>query len=127
MRRSGLFLIEIVIVILFFAVSAAVCMRIFAAAKITSDRAQKLDNAVQIAQNAAEFYKNSGGDLDVTATKLGAKVEDGSVTLVLDGGLTLALVPDNAKSDEDASFCDVSVLNADGDTVFAVTAAVLGD
>jgi hypothetical protein len=34
--RSGLFLIEMVLVILFFSICAAVCMRVFAAARQTA-------------------------------------------------------------------------------------------
>lgn len=126
MRRSGLFLIELIIVILFFAVSSAVCMHIFASAKLTADRAKKLDTAVEAAQNAAELYKDCGGDLSAAAKRLGAKVDGDSAALTLDGGLTLTLVPDASKSDENASFCDVSVFGTDGKIIFAVTAAALG-
>ena len=123
MKRSGLFLIEIVIVIFFFAVSSAVCMRIFAAAKLTTDRARELDSASLAVQNAAEVYK-ACGDMRETARRLGAELlDDGSARQRLDGGLTLTLRHDIELSDEFAAFCSIEVLRGD-ETITAVSASV---
>ncbi len=61
--RSGLFLIEMVLVNLFFSICAAVSMRVFAAALQTADRSRYLSAAVLAAESAAECWKSSKGDL----------------------------------------------------------------
>lgn len=58
--KSGLFLMELVIVILFFSISAAVCMRIFSTAKIKSDNSRDISNASVATQSCAESFKVYG-------------------------------------------------------------------
>jgi type II secretory pathway pseudopilin PulG len=125
MRRSGLFLIELVIVILFFAVSCTICVRIFAAAKLFSDRARRLDTAVAAAQNAAELYKNSGGSLAQTAGLLGAELSGGTATLDAGDGLTLVMADAGTADDNPATYCEIKVIDPEGETVFGITAAAL--
>ena len=125
MRRSGLFLIELVIVILFFAVSCTVCVRIFAAAKLLSDRAQRLDTAVAAAQNAAELYKNCGGSLADTAGQLGALLTDGKATLDAGDGMTLVMTESGTDGGNLASYCEITVIGPEGETMFGITAASL--
>ena len=55
---SGLFLLELMISIAFFAIAATGCVQIFARAHSLSEQAEKLDQAVSIAQNLTE--ENSG-------------------------------------------------------------------
>ena len=51
---SGLFLLELMISIVFFALAAAGCVQIFAKAHTMSMQAEKMDLAVSIAQSLAE-------------------------------------------------------------------------
>ena len=55
---SGLFLLELMISIAFFAIAAAGCAQIFARAHSLSAQAERLDQAVSIAQSLTE--ENSG-------------------------------------------------------------------
>ena len=55
---SGLFLLELMISITFFAIAAAGCVQIFARAHSLSKQEERLDQAVSIAQNLTE--ENSG-------------------------------------------------------------------
>ena len=55
---SGLFLLELMISIAFFAIAAAGCVQIFAKAHSLSGQAERLDQAVSIAQSLTE--ENSG-------------------------------------------------------------------
>ena len=57
-RGSSLFLLELMISIVFFAIAAAGCVQVFAKAHTMSTRAEKLDQAVSIAQSLIE--ENSG-------------------------------------------------------------------
>lgn len=65
--RSGLFLMEMIIVILFFSICAAICVSAFAKARVTADSSKSLNDAVIQTSNTAEAYKAAGGDLQKTA------------------------------------------------------------
>lgn len=53
-RGSSLFLLELMISIVFFAIAAAGCVQVFAKAHTLSTEAEKLDQAVSIAQSLIE-------------------------------------------------------------------------
>lgn len=55
--RAGLFLIELIIAIVFFAVASAICIQLFVKAHLISARSSDLGAASLIAQNYAEEYK----------------------------------------------------------------------
>lgn len=65
--KSGLFLMEMIIVILFFSICSAVCVSIFAKARIMADDSRDLNNAVIRSSNIAEVYKAASGELSKTA------------------------------------------------------------
>lgn len=62
--RSGLFLLELMIVILFFAVTSAVCVNLFVQAHLTSTAGGELTAATREVQSAAEWLKAADGDLE---------------------------------------------------------------
>jgi len=64
---SGLFLIELLFGLLIFALTAAVCLQIFVGSHRISNESNRLNHAVVMAQNGAECFKASGGDLRDTA------------------------------------------------------------
>lgn len=59
--KSGLFLIELIIAIVFFAISSAVCMQLFAKAHMISQTSRDLNTAVICAQNVAEAFCATNG------------------------------------------------------------------
>ena len=68
--KSALFLMELIIVILFFALTSAVCMRVFIKAHDVAHETESANYAVLWADNAAEcFYEfgNNGQD-KITST-----------------------------------------------------------
>ena len=73
--KTPLFLMELIIMLLVFAVSAAVCLRVFAGAKQISEDSARLDAAVIQAQTAAEYWKTNHGDLEETAKDMGVLSE----------------------------------------------------
>ena len=128
MRQSGLFLIELIIVILFFSISAAICMRIFAVSKIASDNANQLNSAVEASQNAAECFKSSNGSFDRAVGLLGAELTDkNTAVLALQNGLILTMTVNETKSTAYSSLCDIAVHDSEGAEVFTITAAALTD
>ena len=75
--RSGLFLLELMIVILFFAVTSAICMNLFVQAHLTSAAGSELTSAVREAQSVAELFKAADGDLKRLAESLDVRPIDG--------------------------------------------------
>lgn len=55
--RSSLFLIELMLAVLFFSLSSAVCVQMFAHAHQLSQSAHALQHAIQAADNAAELLQ----------------------------------------------------------------------
>ena len=72
--RKNLLLPELIIVILFFSLAAAGCVKLFASAYEDSNFSRDLTTAVIEAQNAAECFKTAGGDLEETARLFGGSV-----------------------------------------------------
>jgi len=63
--KSGLFLIELIISIAFFAVSSAICVQLFAQAHTLSSKSGDINMAVTSAQSAAEYFKASAASLSL--------------------------------------------------------------
>lgn len=62
--RSTLFLMEMIIAVCFFAVTAAICTQVFVKAHILTGRTSELNQAVLHAENAAEAFRSSDGDFE---------------------------------------------------------------
>lgn len=58
-RRSGIFLTELMIAILLFALASALCVRIFARAQQISTQAQELSEGVNRCSSAAELLRSA--------------------------------------------------------------------
>ena len=71
--KSTLFLIEQLIVVAVFAISAAACITILASAYFTSVETRELRNALLVAENVAETFKATNGSADTIATILGCE------------------------------------------------------
>lgn len=62
--KTSLFLMELIITILLFAVCGAICMRLFAAAHSLSNETRELNNAVACAQGYAEVMRGTDGSIE---------------------------------------------------------------
>lgn len=60
--KSSLFLLELILAILFFSLCSAVCVRLFAQARVESSRSAAENRAILCARSAAAAYKAAGGD-----------------------------------------------------------------
>lgn len=72
--KAPLALMEQMIMVLVFALAAALCLRAFVLSDSMSMDNARRDNAVLLAQNAAEVYKACRGDADEAAAILGGEV-----------------------------------------------------
>ena len=77
--KSGLFLIELVIVILVFSLSAAVCLRLFFQSRLISNESRNLSQASLSVQSVADCYKAMDGDFNKTAEFLGGSLEEDTI------------------------------------------------
>lgn len=60
--RASLFLMELMISILFFAISGAVCIQLFVKAHTINELTENKSKATLIAQDICEYYHHTGGD-----------------------------------------------------------------
>ena len=61
--KLSLFLMELIVAIMFFSLSAAVCVRLFVGAHIMSENTEDLNNATIWTQNLAEAFTGANGNL----------------------------------------------------------------
>ncbi len=100
--KTPLFLMEIVIMLLVFSLSAAVCLQIFVGARGISEESRRLDRAVLEAQTAAEYWKATGGDLDETAALMHTQAgNDGFSVFYEEEWMHLEFVCERKKADID--------------------------
>lgn len=79
--RASLVLMEQLIMILIFALTAALCLQVFVRADGISWETELQDQAVLLAQNGAETLKACGGNLDEAAKTLGGEADGNAVTV----------------------------------------------
>lgn len=65
--KLSLFLMELIVAIMFFSLSAAICVRLFASAHILAEKTEDLSNAVIWSQNMAEAFTGNNGNLEKIA------------------------------------------------------------
>ncbi|MDL2232475.1 hypothetical protein LJC63_02695 [Ruminococcaceae bacterium OttesenSCG-928-L11] len=80
--KSALFLIEMIIAIGFFSVSAAVCTSLFVKANMLSQETRRMNMAVIQAQSVAECFKSADGSLQETVKLLDVSPNDGQSFLL---------------------------------------------
>lgn len=68
--KSELFLMELIIVILFFSLSAAVCLQLFVKAHTLDEKTVEQYNTVVWCQNLAELYTEYDGDVNAMSMPL---------------------------------------------------------
>ena len=88
-QKQALMLIELVVMLLVFALAAALCLQAFAWAQTTTLQSSRKDLVYNRAQEAAEQLKNTAGDYEA----LGGRLENGSYHLWLEDGLVLRAEP----------------------------------
>ena len=60
---ASLFLLEMLVAIVFFAISSAICVSLFVQARLMSQDSEDCTQALRLAQSAAECYKAGSGKL----------------------------------------------------------------
>ena len=99
-QHSGVFMMEMIMVVFFFIICASICILVFVRADKMSRRADDLNQAVLAAQSAAEVWKAEGED---GLEKRFQAVSDGS------GSLTMYFEKNGSAASPDAYVCQVTV------------------
>ena len=82
--KATLFLMELVLVIFFFSICAAICVSIFGSAQTMADNSENVSRAAVEARSAASCFKAAEGDLEQTALLLNGVEADDSVLVYFD-------------------------------------------
>jgi hypothetical protein len=140
--KLSLFLMELIIAIFFFSLSAAICVRLFASAHTLSENTETLENAIMWTQNLSEAFVSERGELNgiarlfpdgyVSKDSSGDSDRNGSIILIfdedwelMDSGLTGAsyeVIMVTAEKDASEVYSDVNTYGVD-----LVGKAVTGD
>lgn len=84
--KAPLALMEQLVMLLVFALAAALCLQAFVLSDQMSGRCEERDRAVTAVQNAAETLKSCGGDLDAGVRILGGTSAGGQWQIGYDAG-----------------------------------------
>ena len=95
-NKAPLTMMEQVIMLLVFALAAALCLQAFTAASQTSKHYAARDRAATQAQSAAEALKATGGDYDAAASLLDGFLMDGTLLVYYDENWQLTDAPEIA-------------------------------
>ena len=90
-NRTSLLLMEQLVMVLVFAIAAAVCLRLFGAAWQINRQTELRSEAAVLAQNGAEAVKGCQGDLENAGMILDGET-NGDVLTVSDGDLVMQII-----------------------------------
>ncbi len=130
--KAPLALMEQVVMVLVFALAAALCVQAFALSGTMSRRNEARDRALQQAQNIVETLKSTHGDYQTAADELGGDWDGEAWILPLDADFTPTerknaayLVQTTPKTAENALLgtANVTVCTADGEMLAELPAA----
>ena len=125
--KTPLALMEQVIMVLVFALAAALCLRAFVYADTVSRDCEERDRAVMAAQTTAEALKLCRGDFAKAERMAEAALEDVDIVFAgsdyeLRSGFAIAVTP--AESGIEGLGCaEITALGANGETILTLTVA----
>lgn len=119
-HKSQLRIIEQTIMILVFAIAAAICLKAFFATSEISSGLRLRDLAVTEVQNTAETLKATGGDFDETAGLLGGEYDGNTIRTGFEG-FTVCAVPIHEEGLPPEA--EITALDEAGNALFSIRAA----
>lgn len=121
--KTPLALMEQLVMVLVFALAAALCLRCFVLSDQLSRRNALRDEAVIAAQTAAETLKSCGGDYEYAADLLNGVWADGTLAVHTNEAFRLAVIPVDS-GDPLLGTAQIEVFsNRDDDLLFHLTVA----
>ena len=120
-NKTSLVLLEQVMMVLVFALAAAICLQAFALSDRISAESEWRDRAVLQAQNTVEVVKDCGGDLAQAVEKLGG-AQNGDTLMYTVDGLTVSIAPTTSEAPL-LGTAQVTVTDAEGAILAELPAA----
>lgn len=118
--KSGLFLMELIIALLFFSLASTVCVSLFVKSATLSDDTVDLTYAVSQAQNLAEVYLSCDGDIrQVHFLFPESTISEDNLLVIEEDGLisTLSFSPEN----EEGLVCgDIVISNSSNEEIYSL-------
>ena len=109
-RPLNLFFIEIIIALLFFSISGAVIMKVFAVADAKARKSAMLEEVMVVAQSIAEIYSSNGDAAAAVREAAGTAVYEDLSAVPLDGGRVILSVLENREAFEAGELCALSIV-----------------
>lgn len=119
-NKASLALIELTIMVMIFAVSAALCLQAFVWSDLTSAKLADRDSAVLCGETVAETVKACRGDFDKAAELLNGENTDGCLQVSFDGKFQ-AQAQLTETENPLLGMADVAVTDGEGAELFALT------
>ncbi len=120
--KAPLAMIELVVMLLVFALAAAFCLQAFAAADGISRKTEARDAALLQAERAVELMKHTKGDLDAAAEMIGGVAGEASLLADLTEGMQLRITLVESELAQLGEAL-VEVIGADGERIITIPAA----
>lgn len=107
--KSALFLMELIIVIFFFAMTGAVCLQLFVKAHLIDVRTRNLNSAIRLAENTGELFYEYASQNAFDESVIKQDVPEGlSVTLT-------------QRSDDAFLYLDYVCTNENNEEIYSIT------
>ncbi|MEG1152212.1 MAG: hypothetical protein RSD67_05010 [Oscillospiraceae bacterium] len=87
--KSTLFLMELVLAIMFFAISSAFCVQIFVKAHLLTTQSRDMNMAINLVQNISACLKNDNGSTQYLESYLGTEINQ-DTTIYLNENLDMS-------------------------------------
>lgn len=85
-KRSNLFLMEMILAILFFALAGAVCIQLFVKARVLSENTSARNQSLVLAKSAASAFEAGDGNLATLKEDYPySRIEDSTLKIFYDG------------------------------------------
>ena len=121
----NLFLIEIIIALLFFSISGAVIMKVFAVADAKSRRSALLEEVMVVAQSIAEIYSSDGDAGAAVKEAAGVTAYEDLSAVPLNGGKVMMSVQESREDSGAGELCSLSIeFTMEGSEIYSLDCSV---
>lgn len=127
--KSSLFLIELIIVILFFSLASTVCVQLFVKSHLLDKKTKHTNLGVKVCQNYAEIFSGVNGDAeafyDIVANDIHARTANGCIICYSEKGV---VVHSDSTEERQSTFeCRISFTEVDRIVTATISFLSTGD
>ncbi len=125
LSKNGLFLMELIVVILLFSLCAAISLQMFAYGSATAQKAEDLSHGTMVARSGAACFQATSGDLEQMALLLSGTVSGEILSVGYDDQWqAVATNPTYTfYLTKTGNTAEIAVEKVEGDTIYTLTVA----